>query len=164
MVLDILRTYREPRLVLRRCVGTTAREDRGLATLMAACVTMFVAQLPRLSREAFVDDSIALEARLAGALFGWVLVAPLVCYVLAMISHAALRSAGRDSSGFGARTALFWAFLAAAPLWLISGLVSGFLGQTITASVFGLIAFAGFLVFWATGLAEVGSRRSRGVA
>ncbi len=162
MVLDILQSYRAPRRVLRRRIGTKVREDRALATLMAACGIMFIAQWPRLSREAFVDAGITLEDLLAGALFGWVLMAPLVCYVLAMISHAALRIAGTGATGYEARMALFWAALAAAPLWLISGLVTGFSGQTITASVFGLVAFTGTLVFWAMGLAEVGSYRDGG--
>ena len=163
LVLDILRTYRTPRLVLRERIGAKVREDRALATLMAACVLMFVAQWPRLSREAFVDDSIALEARMTGALFGWVLVAPLVMYFLASLSHAALRLAGSDVSGYDARMALFWAFLATSPLWLLSGLVSGFLGQTVASAIVSAVAFGGFLIFWTSGLAEISSRRQTGV-
>lgn len=162
VVLDILRTYRAPRTVLRQRIGVTAREDRALATLMAGCVLTFVAQWPRLSREAFLDDGIALEARMAGALFGWVLVVPLVLYALALISQGALRLAGSDVSGYEARMALFWAFFAATPMWLLSGLASGFLGKSIVTSTVGLIAFVSFLLFWANGLAEVRSDRKSG--
>ena len=163
MVLDILRTYHAPRRVLRHRIGTTVREDRALAALMAACVFMFVAQWPRLLREALIDDSIALEARLAGALFGWVLVAPLVMYCLAFVSLLFLRLAGSDASGYDTRMALFWAFLAAVPLWLLSGLVSGFLGQTVASTITSVIAFGGFLIFWAAGVVELLSRREAGV-
>ncbi len=164
MVLDILRTYHAPRRTLRHRIGATVREDRALATLMAACVFMFVAQWPRLSREAMINDSIALEARLAAALFGWVLVAPLVMYFLALVSHMFLRLAGNDASGYDTRMALFWAFLAAVPLWLLSGLVIGFMGQTIASTIASVIAFGGFLVFWAAGIAELLSRRNAGMA
>ena len=60
MALDILRSYRTPRRVLRERIGTKAREDRAFATLMAGCVLTFVAQWPRLSREAFFDEGSAL--------------------------------------------------------------------------------------------------------
>lgn len=152
---DILQTYRFPGWVVRRRIGNAKREDRALATLIAACVLMFVAQWPRLSHEAFVDNSIALEARLAGALFGWILVAPLAMYFLASVSHALLRLAGSDAGGYDARMALFWAFLAAAPLWLLSGLVYGFFGHTVISTTASAIAFGGFLVIWASALAEV---------
>jgi len=163
LVLDILRSYRTPRRVLRERIGTNVREDRALATLIAACVLIFVAQWPRLSREAFVDDSIALDALMTGALFGWVLVAPLAMYFLALISHAALKLAGSDASGYDARMALFWAFLASSPLWLLTGLASGFLGETVASAIVGVAAFGGFLALWASGLAEISGRQKTGV-
>ena len=163
LVLDILRTYRAPRSVLRRRIGPAVREDRALATLMAACVLMFVAQWPRLAREAFFDASITLEARLAGALFGWLLVAPLALYVLALVSHGALRLAGSEARGYDTRMALFWAFLATAPLWLLSGLASGYLGSSLPAAVVSLAAFGAFVAFWVMGLAEIFGRRQTGV-
>jgi hypothetical protein len=163
LVLDIVRSYRTPRRVLRERIGTTVREDRALATLFAACALMFVAQWPRLSREAFVDDSIALEVRMTGALFGWMLVAPLAMYFLALLSQAAVRLAGRDASGYDARMALFWAFLASSPLWLLTGLASGFLGQTVASAIVGAAAFSGFLVLWASGISEISGRQETGV-
>ena len=99
---------------------------------------------------------------MAGALFGWILVVPLVLYALAFISQGALRLAGTDVSGYEARMALFWAFFAATPMWLLSGLASGFLGKSIVTSTVGLIAFVSFMLFWANGLAEVRSDRKSG--
>ena len=81
IVLDILRTYRAPREVARRRIGNTAREDRAIAVLMGACLLIFVAQWPRLALETHVDDSISLEARMAGALFGWLFVARIVDFL-----------------------------------------------------------------------------------
>ena len=52
VALDILRTFRAPRAVLRKRIASGAREDRALAILMGACLLIFVAQWPRLSREA----------------------------------------------------------------------------------------------------------------
>lgn len=163
MVLDILRTYCAPRRILRQRIGDTVREDRALATLVAGCTLMFFAQWPRLSREAMFDEAITLEARMAGALFGWVLVAPLVMYFLASVSHVFLRLAGSDASGYDTRMALFWALLAAVPLWLLSGLVSGFLGHVVASAIANVFAFGGFLVFWAIGLTEISGRHKSGV-
>lgn len=148
---------------MRQRIGTAKREDRALATLMAACILVFIAQWPRLSREAIIDTSIAFEARMAGALFGWVLVAPLVMYVLASVSHALLTLAGSDASGYDARMALFWAFFAATPIWLLSGLVYGFFGKSAASTIATAIAFCVFLVIWAVALAEVGRRRESGI-
>ncbi|MGI9391024.1 MAG: YIP1 family protein [Boseongicola sp.] len=152
---DILRKYIAPGWVLRQRIGIAKREDRALATLMAACILMFVAQWPRLSNEAVVDPNISIEARLAGALFGWMLLAPLAMYILASISQTFLRLLGGKASGYDARMALFWALLAAAPIWLLSGLVYGFVGHSAVSTVASAIALVVFLVIWAGTLAEI---------
>ena len=157
VALDILRTYRAPRTVLARRIGAVQREDRALVTLLAACVVMFVAQLPRLAREAHFDPSISYDARLAGALVGWILLAPLFFYALAWLTHLIMRALGKSSTSYQARMALFWALLAAAPLWLLNGLVAGFVGPGIEMNVTGVLALASFAVFWLLGLAEVAS-------
>lgn len=162
VALDILRTYRAPRQVLRRRVSGPAREDRALAVLMGGCLLMFVAQWPRLSREAYLDESIGFDARLAGALFGWILVAPLFFYLLALITLWSLKLAGSVATGFEARMALFWALLASSPLWLLTGLMAGFVGPGPVTSVVGVLAFGAFLVFWVAGTTEVATYRSEG--
>ena len=155
IALDIVRTYRTPREVVRRRIGATEREDRALAILMGACFLIFVAQWPRLSREAFVDPSVELNALMAGALFGWVLVAPLFFYCLALVVHWILRLLGRGSTGYKSRIALFWALLAAAPMWLLSGLLNGFAADSPGTSLIGIVALGAFVVFWASGVLEI---------
>ena len=51
---DIVATYRGPGRVVRRLMAAGQREDRVLATLMAGCVVTYVAQWPRLARQAHV--------------------------------------------------------------------------------------------------------------
>ena len=160
IVLDILRTYRAPRATLRARVSGQVREDRALAVLMGGCVLLFVAQWPRLSREAHFDESISFDARLAGALFGWVLVAPLFFYLLALLTHMTLRLVGTVTTGFETRMALFWALLASSPAWLLAGLMAGFVGPGPVTTVTGLLAFGAFLMFWVAGTIEVSTGRS----
>lgn len=156
---DILRMYRAPRQVLRSRIGDRIREDRALATLVAACILIFVAQWPRLAREAYLDPELGLEQRLAGALFGWLFFAPLLFYVLAMIVHLAMRVLGRRAAGYEVRMTLFWGLLAAAPLFLLAGLAAGFGGSGIFPALTGAAALAALLVFWFMGLAEVSAPR-----
>lgn len=151
---DILRTYRSPRRVLRDRLSGGQREDRALAILMAACLLIFVAQWPRLSREAFLTEGIELQALMAGALFGWIFVAPLALYGLAALAHMVARAFGGQGTWHAARMALFWALLSAAPLWLLTGLVAGFAGEGPALTLTSAVAFAAFLVFWISGVRE----------
>ncbi len=162
VALDIIRTYRAPRRIVRARVSGAMREDRALAVLMGGCVLMFAAQWPRLARDAHLDDSISLQALLAGALFGWVLVAPLFFYGLALLTLWSLKLAGNAATGFAVRMALFWALLASTPLWLLTGLMAGFVGPGPVTSGIGLLAFGAFLVFWVAGTTEVATFRSEG--
>jgi len=156
---DIARSYRAPREVLRRRVAGPAREDRALAIVMAACILMFVAQWPLLSRLAFEDPSVPIDMRLGGALLGWVFIAPLTLYVLAAVVHGVARLFGGRASWYEARMALFWAFLASSPLWLLNGLVAGFVGPGPGQTLVGAAALLVFLVFWGAGLWEVETGR-----
>ncbi len=155
VALDILATYRAPRAVLARRIGTVEREDRALAVLMGGCVMMFVAQWPRLSREAHLDETISFDARLAGALLGWLLLAPLFFYGLAWFTQLVMRLLGKPTTGYQTRMALFWALLAASPLWLLNGLTAGFVGPGAALTIVGLAASAALIVFWVSGLIEV---------
>ncbi|MEL6643601.1 MAG: YIP1 family protein [Pseudomonadota bacterium] len=155
---DIARSYIRPREVLRRRTAGGVREDRAFAILMAGCLVMFVAQWPGLSRAAFEDPSIPLNARLGGALMGWLFIAPLFFYLLALLSHWGAKVLGGQGTGFGSRMALFWAVLAASPLWLLSGLVAGFIGPGTAFNLTGLVAGLAFLGIWTAGLWEIQSR------
>ncbi len=155
VALDILATYRAPRTVVARRIGATEREDRALAVLMGGCVIMFIAQWPRLARESHLDETLSFDARLAGALLGWLLLAPLFFYVLAWFTHLVMKLIGKPSSGYKTRMALFWALLAASPLWLLNGLTAGFVGPGPALTIVGLAATAALVVFLVSGLIEV---------
>lgn len=158
-VADILATYRSPGRALRRMLGEGAGEARCLAVLTGGCALSFVAQWPRLAREAHLGGP-DLEARMGGALFGWMVVAPLALYAIAGLAHLACRALGGRGSGADSRFALFWALLAASPLALLHGLAAGFAGPgRRLALAVGLAWCAAFAVFWVTGMREGGWRR-----
>jgi hypothetical protein len=148
---EIVRTYRSPRAAIRSRLARGAREDRALLILMLACGLIFVAQWPRLSREAHLTER-PLEVLLGGALMAWIFVAPLLLYGVAALSILALRVAGRSPLPLAARLALFWALLCAAPLWLLHGLVAGLTGPGWELTLVGAVAVAVFLWFWSAGL------------
>ncbi len=151
---ELVHSWRAPRAALRRQLAAGVREDRALVYLMVACLLIFVAQWPRLSREAFLSPDIPLEARLTAALLGWVFIAPLFFYGLAAVSHLIARLFGGRGSWFSARLALFWAMLVCTPLWLLHGLVAGFIGAGPAQSLVGLLLVVGFLTVWLLSLAE----------
>ena len=160
VVLDIVRTYRAPRDTLARRIGSQVREDRALAVLMGACILIFVAQWPRLAREAHLDGEIGFDARLAGALFAWLFMAPLMFYVLSLLVQGALRLFRCKADGYSVRMALFWGLLAAAPLFLFTGLTAGFVGPGPALNLVGGLAFGALVVFWVSGISLVASKRT----
>jgi hypothetical protein len=148
---DILASYRGPGRVVARLLAAGQREDRALAILMAGCVLVFVAQLPRLAREAHLAGQ-ELNPILGGSLLAWVIIAPLLFYILAALSHVIARVFGGRGGWYGARLALFWALLASTPVLLLHGLVSGLIGPGSGRDAVGLIWLAVFLWFWLSGL------------
>ena len=151
---DIVASYRAPGRVMRRQLAQGPREDRALVVLMLGCGLMFVAQWPRLSREAALNPDIPREALFGAALMGWVFIMPLVLYLLAPLTHLAARMLGGRGTWFGARFALFWAVLATSPVWLLQGLVAGFLGAGVASGLVSTIAIGIFAVLWFAGLRE----------
>lgn len=149
---DILRSYRAPRAVLRHLRAGARREARLLAYLMIACGLIFVAQWPRLAREAHLSDAVPLEGLLAGALFAWVFVAPLLFYALGGLLGLILRLAVPGTDGFDVRLALFWALLVASPLALLHGLAMGAVGSGAGVALTFLLAVADFIVVLVAGL------------
>lgn len=151
---DIAATYRGPGRVIARLMGMGEREDRALAFVMAACVLVFIAQLPRLSREAHLTGQ-ELNMLLGGTLLAWVIIAPLMLYALAALSHAVAKIFGGRGSWFGARIALFWALLASSPVLLLHGLVAGIIGPGIAQDLVGVIWVGLFSWFWVSGLRQI---------
>ncbi|MBV1868296.1 MAG: YIP1 family protein [Marinosulfonomonas sp.] len=151
---DIIRSWRSPRRVMRKHLAAGLREDRALICLFAACVLILVSQFPALMRASEPDG---FEARVVGPLFGWLFVAPLFMYLLAALSHVLARLVGGQGTWFGARLALFWSLLAAAPLWLINGFVAEFSGATYLTSIVAGLALGMFVVIWISSLIEAES-------
>lgn len=148
---DIVATYRGPARVFVRLLEAGPREDRSLMFLMLGCALMFIAQLPRLAREAHLtgqDLTMLMGASLLALLF----IAPLLLYLLAQGSHLMARIFGGCGTAGRARVALFWALLAASPLILLHGLVAGFIGPGAQQTLVGLAWCAVFLWFWGSGL------------
>jgi hypothetical protein len=155
---DILQSWRDPRGVLRAKLDEGVNEARALAVVMGACVLIFVAQWPRLAREAHFgrieaeragtppDQVPDLQALIGANLFALIFVVPLLLYGVALILHGLLRLAGGRGAVSATRLALFWALLAVTPAMLFQGLVAGLVGPgpALTATgiaVFGLFAW-----------------------
>jgi hypothetical protein len=152
---DILASYRRPGAVIRRRLGSADRaEARALVTCMLACFLIFVAQWPRLRRQSHLTGQ-DLDMLLGGALLGWLFIAPLILYAAAGFSHLVARRAGGRGTYTEARMALFWALLAAAPLWLLWGLAAGLAGPGPLLDLVGIVALLAFLGLWAAGLLAV---------
>lgn len=150
---DIVATYRGPGRVMRRLLAMGPREDRALATLMAACVIVFIAQMPRLARISY-ETGQELNMLLGATLLAWVIIAPLIFYVLAGLSHLLAMALGGRGDWYGARLALFWSLLAASPLLLLHGLVAGFVGPGPELQGVGILWLAVFVWFWISSLRQ----------
>ena len=150
VVADILASYKGPAKVMRRLCSMGPREDRAIALLMAGCVIIFVAQWPRLARQAHLAGE-ELNPLLGGALLGWLFIMPLVFYAIAFLVQAGYRLFGNKGQAWGQRLALFWAVLATAPLLLLFGLVEGFLGEGWPKTLVGAVWLAAFIWFWFVG-------------
>lgn len=151
---DILKAYGAPRRVMRRQLAQSG-EDRAFAYLMAAVFLFFLARLPALSREVFLNGGEPGFAALAsGTFLGAVLIAPLVFYGLAALSHMIARLLGGRGSWLSARLALFWSLLTVSPLVLLQGLVAGFIGPGVELSITSYAVGLTFAAFWIINLRE----------
>lgn len=145
---DIWESWRAPGRVVRRLLAQGRREDRALAFLMFACTLIFVSEWPSLIA---APSEVPVEARLGGALLAWLGLMPLALYALAAVSHLAARALGGQGSHYGARLALFWALLAAAPLWLLAAAV-GVAAPGPVALAAEALALAALVWLWLPGL------------
>jgi hypothetical protein len=161
---DIVRTWRTPRRVIRDILDQGRREDRAIAFLLIACFLIFIAQWPRLSRVAAGfdlparEDAPELTQLMAYEFMGWVMIWPLLFYVIAAISHLIAKLMGGKGDWYGARIALFWSLLATVPLLLLHGLTAGFLGPGAQTNLVGAIWVIAFGVIWGQSLREAESK------
>ena len=151
---DIAATYRGPRAVIRRFLANGRREDQALIFVLMGGVMLFVSMMPYQSRAAHFDPSVPLQARLYWSAFLCIFLLPFVLYIVAAVSHLVARGAGGAGSFFGARMALFWAFLAASPMWLFTGLLAGFNGPGAGLTIAAVVSFLVFVMIWILCLVE----------
>ena len=151
---DIVQSWRRPRRVIRRLLDMGRREDRALVYLILACLLIFVAQWPRLQREAILMPERPLDALIGAALFGWLFIAPLLFYAIGMLSHLVARMLGGKGTGYSARLALFWSLLATSPAFLFYGIVAGFIGPGPPQTLGGAGLLLAFVVIWGMTLIE----------
>ncbi|MFT5061751.1 MAG: hypothetical protein ACI9KS_000568 [Sulfitobacter sp.] len=151
---DIAASYRGPRRVMRRILARGASEGQALMLNLSACLVIYIAQWPRLSRDAFIDPSIPLEARLGGALIGLLAIAPLMFYGIAALSHLIAKLFRGKGDWLGTRIALFWSLLVVSPIWLLHGLVAGFIGPSLQLNIVGGLLLAAFFYIWISNLIE----------
>ncbi|MGO4854894.1 YIP1 family protein [Phaeovulum sp. W22_SRMD_FR3] len=148
---DILASYRGPRRVLARILAAPRREDRPLGYLIAALIVGFIALWPGMARDAHFAPEVPLGQRMLGAALGMLVLVP-VFYLLAGASAYVAKLIWGRLDFYGARVALFWALLAASPLMLLQGLVSGFIGGGPQLTLTGALVFCVFAWFWISGL------------
>lgn len=158
VVADIVTSWTRPRQVVRRHLAAGQREDRALIFLMLGCGMVFLSTIPRVVRMNELGGGVEYGAQIGGAVLAWLFVTPLLLYVVAAVTRVIARLFGGRGTGFTARLSLFWALLAASPLWLIWGLAVGYLGDDVAGvQVLGALVFAVFLYIWSMGLIETES-------
>ncbi|MBT6190879.1 MAG: YIP1 family protein [Tateyamaria sp.] len=150
IIRNIAATYRGPGSVVRSMLVLGPREDRALAYLMGACLLVFIAQLPRLSREAHLTGQ-DLDILMGGTLMAWVFIAPLMLYLIAFLARGVGRIFRGSGTAYGARLALFWALFASSPLLLLHGLTAGLIGPGLELQIVGLVWITLFCWFWIAG-------------
>lgn len=155
MTMNILRSYRAPRAVLRGLIDQGLREPQVLFFGTLACALIYVAQWPALSRAAALDPSVTFEQRMGGALFGTIFLLPLILYGVAGVLQVAMRVFGRAVPGLWVRAAVFWSLLCVTPLMLLQAALSAAFGPLGVALVFGFVVAAVFAYILIQGLREV---------
>ncbi|SIS49154.1 YIP1 family protein [Phaeovulum vinaykumarii] len=148
IVPKIVASWRRPRVVMRAVLAEGQREDRAIATLIAACTILFVGQWPMHARAAHLDPSVPLDARLTGALMASLFILPLLAYVVAGVSRLVVRILGGRGPGWACRMALFWSLLAISPFMLLRGLVAGMIGPGGVLTGVDVALGLGFVALW----------------
>ena len=146
VISSIYDSYRRPETVYQSFVTDHFEEKTALGFLAGGCLLAFISRWPTAARDAYFSDQ-ALDMLLGAALFAWIFIAPLLFYALAGVLTLLLFIGGLRNIGLPLRLSLFWSFLAAAPLMLIYGLVSGFLGRGVLTNLIGVLWLGVFLWF-----------------
>lgn len=145
----IVASWRAPRTVVRRLLAQDRHEGRILMYLVLALGLVFLAQWPRLARLA--TPEVPLEALMVGALFGLMMLGPLLVYGIGGVLTLLLKLAA-PVEGFAVRLALFWALLASAPLVLAQAALTALTGPGAVSGLSGLAVLAAFAAILVAGL------------
>lgn len=125
LVDSILRGWRAPRAAMAREVARGLSEGRALVHLMLACFLLFMASLPNaLAAARTLDIPDAVAGAVSAHAFAWFALAPFLAYGFAALVHLAVRGFGGRGGFLGARAAVFWSLLLAAPLALAVALIA----------------------------------------
>lgn len=163
---EIFETWRRPAQVMRRKLDRGVGEEHALILLFAACFLFYVAQWPRLSREAHLglthaqeaglplEEVPGIQALLGINLFAFLFMVPLIFYAVAALSRLILRLFRAKIDPLAARIALFQALLCTAPLMLFQGLLAGFSGPGLSVTAVGVGIALAFLWLWSQLLRE----------
>lgn len=152
---DILRSYARPLAPIREHLARGPVESRSLAFLMVGCIVVFVAQWPQLARVAQLEGE-PFDRLVAYSLLAWLFFAPLLLYGLALLGHGVSRLLGGRGTSAEARLALFWAWLTATPLAMLTGILSALTGNSLPTNAAGALWIGAFLAFWALNQREAG--------
>lgn len=158
---DIWRTWRAgPSGTVRGFLRDGPGETRAFAFLMGGCALAWLSQWPRFRIEALRAPEGGPDfVQLAGVgLVVWLMVLPLGLYLVAALTHAASRALGGRGPASATRLALFWSWLAAAPVALLSGVAWAFTGASPLTNVVAVAWLLAFAVLWA--LAQREARRA----
>ncbi|RMF36548.1 MAG: YIP1 family protein [Alphaproteobacteria bacterium] len=150
--------YRHPRAAFRAERAGDPPESRLLFYVVLACLVIFAARLPVLTRAVPPGlEAAALPTWFGGLFVANVIFAPLMLYGLAALSHLGSRLFGGRGTWKDARLALFWALLLAAPLVVVVNAAETVLGLggTVVGTVLEVLPLPAFLWFWAVFLDEV---------
>jgi hypothetical protein len=153
---DIVASWRQPRVVVRRLLARGRSEPFAFTLLLTALILLFVSMTPFLAREAFLHPAQPLPQRLFGAGLAVLATIPL-WYLLAALGHLVARLMGGQGTYYGGRIALFWALTSVSPALLLAGLVQGMVGLGLGSNILGVGVAIAFLMFWSVYLREVES-------
>ena len=92
-----------------------------------------------------VGEAPELSQLIAYEFLAWLMVWPLMLYVLGSVLHVFAKLLGGKGSFYSARLALFWSLLAVSPLALLYGLCAGLLGQVASTQLVGVFWIGGFV-------------------
>lgn len=147
VVSDIVKSWRNPRAVIAQHLQNRATEPFAFSLLVAFLVLAYVAQWPNMSRGAYLQPDAPLTQRMLAA--GLALLASIpIWYAIAALSRLVAQQFGGNGSYLGARLALFAALLSVAPLMLLQGIISGFVGPGLVTTVAGVVVLCGFIYLW----------------